>query len=393
MGFDAATASGTFGGGSSKSFSHTGAVGIDHASIPVSWVLFPSGTNTVSATYGGAATTQWQAASNILTSAGNGYVHSFYKTSPATGSQTVAITFSGGSNFGQGGALTYSGTNTSSPVANTAAATGSSSAPSVPISSTSGNFLFDALMANGATLTATLTQNWNNNDSGIRGASQRTASTGSSVSMAYTGTINQWALQAYEIAAAGGGGSTYDEPLTFSATASDALSAAATIVGNVSESGSASDSHAATCSVSAGLAETATASDSQAVAATIAATISESASATDSITAGNIFNDSLTFSTSASDALAAVASVAASVAESCSASDAIVTTATISANITESAAASDDLDVTGGTADVVTEVACALVIPFAPRLLVVKQANHAMSVAAAGRSLFIRRAA
>lgn len=203
--FDVATASGNFAGGTSKTFNHA-AGSPDLAVIHVAWVKFPSGTNTASVTYGGTGTTQCRAVGTVVTSAGNGYTHSFYLASPASGTQSVVITFSNTSNYGQGGVTTWTGANTSSPIAGTSEATGTSSAPTVAIGSTSGNYCIDTLLANGVTPTATLTQNWVVNDSGIRGASQRTASTGSSINMAWTGSVNQWVIQAYEIAAAGGGG-------------------------------------------------------------------------------------------------------------------------------------------------------------------------------------------
>lgn len=201
VGLIAATGSGTFGGGSSKTFNHAGGTP-DLATSHVAWVKFPSGTSTVGVTYGGAAMPQIMAADTILTSAGNGYVQSFRLASPGTGTQSVVMTFSSSSEFGYGGAITWSSVDTSNPIAATASATGTTSAPSVSVGSTSGNYCVDTLMANGATPTATLTQNWNTNDSGIRGASQGTASTGSAVNMAWTGSINQWVLQAYEIAQA-----------------------------------------------------------------------------------------------------------------------------------------------------------------------------------------------
>ena len=204
--FDAAAVASAFAGGSGRSLNITAGAGVNLVLAHVAWLRFPSGTATASATCGGVSMTPIRAATVIATPDGNGYVQTFYLVSPGTGVLAIDATLSASSMYGYFGATTWTGVDTSNPIAASAEATGTSSAPSVSVGSTAGNYCIDTVMSDGATPTATFTQNWNQNDSGIRGASQRTAATGSAVNMAWSGSMPKWAMQAYEIKAAGGGG-------------------------------------------------------------------------------------------------------------------------------------------------------------------------------------------
>jgi hypothetical protein len=193
--------------------------------------------------------------------------------------------------------------------------------------------------------------------------------TGTLVSDDIRGTTrSNYSVGAFEYVAGGGGGTTYNESITETASASDSAAATATVSASIAEAGSASDAKAASALISTAVAESGTASDSQAatavIAATvsdavtasdsqaatavIAATVSEAVTATDAISQGNVYSEALTESVSAGDTLAGMVSIAALLAEGIAAGDQVSAAVTISAAIAEAIAANDALVVDGG---------------------------------------------
>lgn len=205
--FDARTASSALGGGSSKSFSHVPVGTPDGVLCGANWIHFPSGNSVLTATYASASMTEVRPVLSAATGAGPVHTHTYKKESPASGTQTAAYNWNVGSNYGACLTRTTTGNDTSNMISTSAEASGTSSAPTVSLATTSGNYCFDSCGAYTASApTATLTGDMSVVDSGTAfSGGQRTAATGGTVNFDWTGSQAVWVIQAFEIAAAGGG--------------------------------------------------------------------------------------------------------------------------------------------------------------------------------------------
>lgn len=152
--------------------------------------------------------------SSTLTSAGqvssdnqaDGFVQLFYLTAPASGTNTITVTNTGGQSRDLlGGSLTFTGVDQTTPIANTTTNFGADTNPTVTVTSASGNMVVDAVVCGSPLLSSNQTLQWMNNLNGntaAGNAAQSTASGASSVTMSYSSNNDWWGIIATSIRAA-----------------------------------------------------------------------------------------------------------------------------------------------------------------------------------------------
>ena len=170
--------------------------------------------NTISsASYNGVSMT---AVTNGAAVTGSGYlcfITTFYLIAPATGSNTVSVTPSGGLYDFGACAMSLSDVHQTVPLGTVANATGYDTTPTVTVSSATGELVVDGLVImNSGTLTvgAGQTQRWNapTANAFIRYAGS-TESGAASTTMSWSNTSSQfWATVAIPVKPLGGGGSS-----------------------------------------------------------------------------------------------------------------------------------------------------------------------------------------
>ena len=167
--------------------------------VGVEWNKATSVPTTISSiTYNGIALTPGPSAKNANDEA----AAIWYLINPATGANSLIITFSGNCAF-QFGGLSYTGVNQTSPISQSSTATGTSTTPSVALTAVAGGYMADSLNALGnLTLTpdASQTQRWNQNravgGSRFQGAASDKANPGS-YSMKWTASSSSnWVIAA-----------------------------------------------------------------------------------------------------------------------------------------------------------------------------------------------------
>jgi hypothetical protein len=124
-----------------------------------------------------------------------GFVELFYLKAPETGTHLVEVSLSGEASAEmEGGSVSFTGVDQTTPVQNITTNAGYSTSPSVAVSSAVGNMVVDALSVGCNVSSSGQTLRWNNNQSCQHGAgcgAQSTAAGASSVTMSYT-TVNDW---------------------------------------------------------------------------------------------------------------------------------------------------------------------------------------------------------
>ena len=123
----------------------------------------------------------------------------YYLVAPATGSNTVSVTFTGGVFDFKAGSISYTGGDQSAPLGTAATATGSSTTPSVTVTSAAGEIVMDNLtIAHSGTLTVdgSQTQRWNGTGgTGFIKGGASTEDGAASVSMDWANSTSQdWAF-------------------------------------------------------------------------------------------------------------------------------------------------------------------------------------------------------
>lgn len=148
-----------------------------------------------SVTYNGVAMTKAVSLSSSINTS------IWYLTTPTTGSsQNVVITYAG-SSFGTGGAIDFTGVNTSSPIGVTGTNLGSSTAVSTSVTTTTANsWLLDTFYLNDRSRTATVNgsqvQQWNADT----GTAEGTRGEGSTLVTTTTGSYTMgWTLSATSV--------------------------------------------------------------------------------------------------------------------------------------------------------------------------------------------------
>lgn len=161
----------------------------------------------LTATYGGVSMTSLGLIHSNNSNAG--FVQMWGLIAPATGAQTVVVTNSGPTADLEGGSVSFNGVNQTTAWQNVATAFGNSTAPSVSITSSSGNMVIDGV-ANGQAITSSgQTNRWLKNQNSTTAAGNAASSTASgagSVTMSYTVTSDWWGIIGADIIADSGGG-------------------------------------------------------------------------------------------------------------------------------------------------------------------------------------------
>jgi hypothetical protein len=182
---------------SSLSWSHT--VGSGTNRLLVVGVV---GACVPSVTYGGVA----------LTHAGQVYNNNvapsttdlFYLVAPATGTNTVQVSYSGCTSDVEAGSISFSGVNQSTPLAHITTNFGSGTNPGVTVTSASGDMVVDVVGNGSAIASSSQTLRWvkNQNTSTAHGdGAQSTAAGASSVTMGYSVTADWWGIIGADVVA------------------------------------------------------------------------------------------------------------------------------------------------------------------------------------------------
>jgi hypothetical protein len=157
---------------------------------------------------------------------------------PATGAQTIAVTWTGGAETIVVGGVSLYDADQSTGWQNGTTATGTDTAATITVTSANGNLVVGARSDQNAT-TATIangTQDWDErNFDGNYGGVHRASTTGSTVMGWTLGTSVDWGMAGVDVIAAAGGGSA-------SASVSPSISASASATPSASVSSSASPS-------------------------------------------------------------------------------------------------------------------------------------------------------
>lgn len=184
-----------------------------------------AGTMTITAvTYGGAAMTN-VAQTSTGGGATGGQIAWYRLLSPATGSNTVSIsfTFSGTPDEIMAGCISFTGNDTSTPEKQTGINHGSSSTAAITLAGVvAGNITIVGAGAGSSMSAQTQTLSWSNNASGATAmGNHRGSRSASSGSVTHSFTISasdSWATTGVEVAAAGGGSTKAIAPAAITAT-------------------------------------------------------------------------------------------------------------------------------------------------------------------------------
>lgn len=183
------------GGGSASSFSwaHTCSGSDRLLMLGIAW--YDSIDTISSVTYNSVAMTIVPSSSKSI---GQYTVVLYYLINPASGSNTVAVTFSGGVfDFG-GGAVSFTGADQTTPLGTAATASGTSTTPSVAVTSASGEIVLDTLIiTHSGTLTVdgSQTQRWNATGGGYTKYAGSTEGGAASTTMSWSNSTSQdWAI-------------------------------------------------------------------------------------------------------------------------------------------------------------------------------------------------------
>lgn len=149
-----------------------------------------------------------------------------------------------------------------------------------------------------------------------------------------------------------GGGSTYNESVSETATASESTSTTATRAGAVAEAGSAADANAATMVRAGALTEAGSASDAPVGVVVISRAVSEAASAADAATGLVTASRAVSEAASAADSQAATMIRAGAVTEAASAADAAAAALQAPVSVSEAATAGDAVSTGAATYEV-----------------------------------------
>lgn len=211
--FDAASTTQTYSGVSSKSWTHTN-VGTTNlcGSVGVGTVILTANFSSPTCTWGGAAMTASVSHEGVGFNLVRGEAKRFHKANPATGAQTVAVTWATGSAFGESGSQTYTGVDQATPLGNTATADGTGTDNGSPtVASATGNMVVDDLITDNGTnfLVGGQTERFNQSAGVTYNGGGQEATGAASVTMGWSWTgSDQWTWCGCELVAAGGAAAT-----------------------------------------------------------------------------------------------------------------------------------------------------------------------------------------
>src|SRR6185503_18442008 len=144
----------------------------------------------------------------------DGFVQLFYLTNPATGANTVQVTLTGGTASIEGGSVSFTGVNQTTPVRNVATSAGSSTTPRVTVAGVAGDMVVDAMVTGcTGTMSSIQTLRWlkqQNCSTGGGNGAQSTAAGAASVTMGYTVPSDYWGMIGVDLAAADSAPPSFD---------------------------------------------------------------------------------------------------------------------------------------------------------------------------------------
>lgn len=169
--------------------------------LKVDVMYYESGDTISALTYNGVSMT---VIPSSTVSNGQYTVTSYSLVAPATGSNTVSLTFTGSVFECSAGAISWTGADQSTPLGTAVTATGSSTTPSVTASSASGEVVADALIiVHSGTLSVdgSQTQRWNAiGNAGFTKYAGSTEDGAASVPMSWSNSTSQdWAISAVPV--------------------------------------------------------------------------------------------------------------------------------------------------------------------------------------------------
>src|SRR5438876_1071828 len=180
-------------GNSTFSFNH--AVGSGANRLLIVGVTDDNNRGVPSVTYNAVAMTAIGSKSN-----GNLLVSMFRTVNPPSGTFAVKVTWGGGNNVGEVGAISFTGVDQTTPLGTFVTASASTTTPTVNVTSAAGELVVDTVGATGGTLTveASQTQRWNLTQT-VRGGGSTEAGA-ATVTMSWSlGTSNSWATIAVPV--------------------------------------------------------------------------------------------------------------------------------------------------------------------------------------------------
>jgi hypothetical protein len=208
--FDAVgpSASGASVNGSSLSWNHTITTSGSDLLLTVGIAVGTSWDEdkSVSVTYNGVPMTS--AAKVHSNNQTQGFVELFYLTAPAPGTHPVQVTLSGGTAYIEGGSVSFTGVDQTTPVRNITTASGAGTSPSVFVASAAGDMVVDALVYGCSGGSSGTTSRWMrevNCATAGGNAAQSTAPGAPSVNMRYTIASDWWGIVGMNVVAATGG--------------------------------------------------------------------------------------------------------------------------------------------------------------------------------------------
>src|SRR5437899_4287912 len=180
-------------GNSTFSFNH--AVGSGATRLLIVGVTDDNNRGVPSVTYNAVAMTAIGSKSN-----GNLLVSMFRMVNPPSGTFAVKVTWGGGNNVGEVGAISFTGVDQTTPLGTFVTASASTTTPTVNVTSAAGELVVDTVGATGGTLTvdASQAQRWNLTQT-VRGGGSTEAGA-ATVTMSWSlGTSNAWATIAVPV--------------------------------------------------------------------------------------------------------------------------------------------------------------------------------------------------
>ena len=337
----------------SLTFSHTIAAGTDRVLfVGLSWWAGGSAITLSGVTFGGVAMTLVATATNATE---NDYCSIYRLINPAVSTANIVASFSGNTDI-VGGGITLNGVHQTTPVRNSNTATGNNNTASVGVTSAVNDLVLAAFHHHYPEAVphgygASQTGRWDANSNGgndTNGALSTKAGASGTVTQTQdiTNTRN-WAAVAVSIQEAVTG-TTYNDSVAETATASDSDSAVQVRTAAVTEAGSATESESALHTRIAAVTESASATDvTNAAGSVYNRAVTEAATATETENGLAVRVAAITEAASATESQSALQVRAAAIVEAASAGDSTDALKILVAAIVESVTASDSTNTAG----------------------------------------------
>src|SRR5262249_18417657 len=144
---------------------------------------------------------------------------------PATGTNTVQVSYSGCTSDVEAGSISFTGVNQSTPLVHIVTNSGAGTSPQVTVTSVAGDMVVDVVGNGGAITSSNKTLMWLKNQNGNTAAGnggQSTTAGASSVTMGYAVTSDWWGIIGADVVAASVSGGAPASPTNLNATGGNA---------------------------------------------------------------------------------------------------------------------------------------------------------------------------